>query len=216
MNSFGIQAAVDRVLGRRPPNSIDTDVLQSSITATDYCFVKEVIDSLCQALESVNRLFEAGTLRFCPVRVFLRIIMASIFLLKALSLGIRTTDLETSLGILERSIRALRNSNLDEMHLASRYGELLDMHLERYRQSLVPTAIPQGIHTVNQASRWIFDNNIPQKDDALGDLPMPGVDDWLALPSDLSIAPFGFATDDPSIAEPEDSSWDFLWSLPNI
>ncbi|KAI7763145.1 hypothetical protein LZL87_012182 [Fusarium oxysporum] len=216
MNSFGIQAAVDRVLGRRPPNSIDTDVLQSSITATDYSFIKEVINSSCQALESVNRLFEAGTLRYCPVRVFLRTIMASIFLLKALSLGIRTTDLETSLGILERSIRALRNSNLDEMHLASRYGELLDMHLERYRQSMVPTTIPQGFHPVNQTSQWIFDNSVPPVDDSLGDLSMPAVDDWLALPFDPSMAPFGFATDDPDVAEPEDRSWDFLWSLPNV
>ncbi|KAF5964826.1 positive transcription regulator of ARO9 ARO10 [Fusarium bulbicola] len=216
MNSFGIQAAVDRVFGRRPPNSVDTDVLQSSITATDYSFIKEVIDSSCQALESVNRLFEAGTLRYCPVRVFLRIIMASIFLLKALSLGIRTTDLETSLGILERSIRALRNSNLDEMHLASRYGELLDMHLERYRQSMVPTTIPQGIRTVDQTSQWIFDTSVPLVNDALGDLSMPAVDDWLALPFDPSMAPFGFATDDPDMAEPEDRSWDFLWSLPNV
>ncbi|KAF5647821.1 ARO80-positive transcription regulator of ARO9 and ARO10 [Fusarium tjaetaba] len=216
MNSFGIQAAVDRVLGRRPSNSIDTDVLQSSITATDYSFVKEVTDSSCQALESVNRLFEAGTLRFCPVRVFLRIIMVSIFLLKALSLGIRTTDLETSLGVLERSIRALRNSNLDEMHLASRYGELLDMHLERYRQSMVPTTIPQGIRGVDQTSQWIFDNSVPPVDDSLGNLSMPAVDDWLALPFDPSMAPFGFATDDPDMAEPEDRSWDFLWSLPNV
>ncbi|KAF5601717.1 ARO80-positive transcription regulator of ARO9 and ARO10 [Fusarium subglutinans] len=198
MNSFGIQAAVD------------ADVLQSSITATDYSFIKEVIDSSCQALESVNRLFEAGTLRYCPVRVFLRIIMASIFLLKALSLGIRTTDLETSLGILERSIRALRNSNLDEMHLASWYGELLDMHLERYRQSMVPTTIPQGIRTVDQTSQWIFDTSVPLVNDALGDLSMPAVDDWLALPFDPSMAPFGFATDDPDMAEPEYRLWDFL------
>ncbi|KAF5684669.1 positive transcription regulator of ARO9 ARO10 [Fusarium denticulatum] len=215
MNSFGIQAAVDRVLGRRPPNSIDTDVLQSSITATDYSFIKEVINSSCQALESVNRLFEAETLRYCPVRVFLRIIMVSIFLLKALSLGIRTTDLETSLGILERSIRALRNSSLDEMHLASRYGELLDMHLERYRQSMVPTTVPQGIRAVDQTSQWIFDNSVPPVADSL-DLSMPAVDDWLALPFDPSMAPFGFATDDPDMAEPEDRSWDFLWSLPNV
>ncbi|RGP64485.1 hypothetical protein FLONG3_9543 [Fusarium longipes] len=216
MNSFGIQAAVDRVVGRRPPDTVDTDVLQSSITATDFCFIKEVIDSSCQAHESVNRLFEAGTLRYCPVRIFLRIIMTSIFLLKALSLGIRTTDLERSLGILERSIRALRNSNLDEMHLASRYGELLDMHLERYRKSMVPTTIPQGIHAADQICQWISYNSMPPEQDVLGDLSMPVVDDWLALPFDPRIAPFGFSTDSSSIVEPEDRSWDFLWSLPIV
>lgn len=216
MNSLGIQAAVDRVLGGRPPNSIDNDVLQSSITATDYSFIKEVIDSSCQALESVNRLFEAGTLRYCPVRVFLRIIMASILLLKALSLGTRTTDLEISLGVLERCIEALRASGLDEMHLASRYGDLLDMHLERFRQGMVPTSVPRGILPVNQSSQWTFDSSAPQGDDALGDMSMPAADDWLALPFDPSIAPFGFTTDDLGLAEPDDRSWDFLWSLPNV
>ncbi|KAF5004397.1 hypothetical protein FDECE_9117 [Fusarium decemcellulare] len=216
MNSLGIQAVVDRVLGGRPPNSIDSDILQSSITATDYSFIKEVIDSSCQALESVNRLFEAGTLRYCPVRVFLRIIMASIFLLKALSLGTRTTDLEASLGVLEKSIEALRASSLDEMHLASRYGELLEMHLERFRQGMVPTSVPRGIPPVNHSSQWSFDNNVPQGDGTLGDVPMTAVDDWLALPFDPSIAPFGFSTDAPDLAEPEDRSWDFLWNLPNV
>ncbi|WZH44190.1 uncharacterized protein QYS62_005208 [Fusarium acuminatum] len=204
MNSLGIQAAVDRILGGRPPNSIDNDVLQSSITATDYSFIKEVIDSSCQALESVNRLFEAGTLRYCPVRVFLRIIMASILLLKALSLGTRTTDLEISLSVLERCIEALRASSLDEMHLASRYGDLLDMHLERFRQGMVPTSVPRGILPVNQSSQWTFDSSVPQGDDALGDMSMPAADDWLALPFDPSIAPFGFSTDDPGLAEPDD------------
>ncbi|KAH6964562.1 hypothetical protein DER45DRAFT_626941 [Fusarium avenaceum] len=216
MNSLGIQAAVDRVLGGRPPNSIDNDVLQSFITATDYPFIKEVIDSSCQALESVNRLFEAGTLRYCPVRVFLRIIMASILLLKALSLGTRTTDLEISLGVLERCIEALRASGLDEMHLASRYGDLLDMHLDRFRQGMVPTSVPRGILPVNQSSQWTFDSSVPQGDDALGDMSMPAADDWLALPFDPSIAPFGFTTDDLGLAEPDERSWDFLWSLPNV
>ncbi|KAM6515641.1 hypothetical protein FALCPG4_013858 [Fusarium falciforme] len=215
MNSLGIQAVVDRVLGGRPPNSINTDIFQSSITATDYSFIREVIDGSCQALESINRLSEAGTLRYCPVRVFLRIIMASIFLLKALSLGSRTTDLEASLNVLERSIEALKASNLDEMHLASRYGELLEMHLEKFRQGMVPTSIPRGIPLVDESTQWAFDSGVPQGE-SLGDVPMPAVDDWLALPFDPSIAPFGFSNDANEFAEQEDRSWDFLWSLPNV
>ncbi|KAM5356718.1 hypothetical protein ACJ41O_003364 [Fusarium nematophilum] len=217
LNSLGIQAVVDRVLGGRPPNSIDTDILHSSITATDYSFIREVIDASCQALESVNRLFEAGTLRYCPVRVFLRIIMASIFLLKALSLGTRTTDLEASLGVLEKSIEALRAArSLDEMHLASRYGELLEMHLQRFRQGMVPTSVPRGIPPVEGGAHWDFGNAASQRNDTLGDVSMPAVDDWLALPFDPSMAPFGFSTDVPDLAESEDRSWDFLWNLPNV
>ncbi|KAF7552171.1 hypothetical protein G7Z17_g4494 [Cylindrodendrum hubeiense] len=219
MNSLGIQAVVDRVLGRRPPDATDTEILQSSITVTDYAFIKEVIDSSCQTLESVNRLFDAGTLRYSPVRIFLRIIMASIFLLKALSLGTRTADLEASLTILERSIEALRASSLDEMHLAARYGELLAMHVAKFRQGMVPALVPRGIPSVDSNGRWEFGSWVQsqQLGEGLGEISsLEGVDDWLALPFDASIAPFGFSGDVSDLPDIDDRSWDLLWNLPNV
>lgn len=219
MNSLGIQAVVDRVLGRRPPDATDTEILQSSITATDYSFIKEVIDGSCQTLESVNRLFDAGTLRYSPVRIFLRIITASIFLLKALSLGTRTADLESSLAILERSIEALRASSLDEMHLAARYGELLALHLAKFRQGMVPASVPRGIPTVDTNGRWEFGigGRSQQLGEGLGEISsLDTVDDWLALPFDASIAPFGFSGDVTDLPDLDDRSWDLLWNLPNV
>ncbi|KAH6976036.1 hypothetical protein BKA56DRAFT_552471 [Ilyonectria sp. MPI-CAGE-AT-0026] len=219
MNSLGIQAVVDRVLGRRPPDATDTEILQSSITAIDYSFIKEVIDGSCQTLESVNRLFDAGTLRYSPVRIFLRIITASIFLLKALSLGTRTADLESSLAILERSIEALRASSLDEMHLAARYGELLALHLAKFRQGMVPASVPRGIPTVDTNGRWEFGigGHSQQLGEGLGEISsLDTVDDWLALPFDASIAPFGFSGDVTDLPDLDDRSWDLLWNLPNV
>ncbi|KAK7416530.1 hypothetical protein QQX98_005134 [Neonectria punicea] len=210
MNSLGIQAVIDRVLGKRPPNATDNEILQSSITATDYAFIKEVIDGSCQTLESVNRLFEAGTLRYSPIRIFLRIITASIFLLKALSLGTRTADLESSLAIMERSIEALRASSLDEMHLAARYGELLAMHLARFRHGMVPVSVPRGIPTAEANGLFEFGNAGKHLGEGLGDLfSLATADDWLALPFDASMAPFGCSSDVPELPELDDRSWDF-------
>ncbi|KAH7144519.1 hypothetical protein B0J13DRAFT_555417 [Dactylonectria estremocensis] len=219
MNSLGIQAVVDRVLGRRPPDANDTEILQSSITTTDYAFIKEVIDGSCQTLESVNRLFDAGTLRCSPIRIFLRIITASIFLLKALSLGTRTADFEASLAILERSIEALRASSLDEMHLAARYGELLATHLAKFRQGMVPASIPRGIPTAETNGRWDYGSGVqPQQlGEGLVDLSsLDTVSGWLALPFDASIAPFGFSGNVPDLSDFDDRSWDLLWNLPNV
>ncbi|KPM35711.1 hypothetical protein AK830_g10868 [Neonectria ditissima] len=208
---------VDRVLGRRLPNATDAGILRSSTTATDYAFIKEVIDGSCQTLESVNKLFEAGTLRYSPIRIFLRIITASIFLLKALSLGTRTADLEASLATMERSIEALRASSLDEMHLAARYGELLAMHLARFRHGMVPASIPRGIPAVDTTSRFKIAGEGQQLGEGEGDLSsLNTADDWLALPFDPSMAPFGFSGDVPELPELDDRSWDLLWSLPNV
>lgn len=216
MNSLGIQAVVERVLGKGAPRVTNPDILQSSITSVDYAFIKEVIDGSCQVLESVNRIFEAGTLRHCPMRIFLRIITASIFLLKALSLGTRTADLQASLDMLETVIKALQQSNLDEMHLACRYGELLEMHLEKFREGMIAASIPQGISPAHTSNQLEFHSGMNHAESALEGMQFGGMDDWMALPFDPSVAPFGFWNGGPDLPESDDRSWDFLWNLPNV
>jgi hypothetical protein len=67
--------------------------------------------------------------------MFSRMISASIFLLKALALGVRKTKLTESLHVLEMAISALQTSNLDDIHLAAQYGELLKIQVDRLRRS---------------------------------------------------------------------------------
>jgi hypothetical protein len=62
-------------------------------------------------------------------------ISVSIFLLKALGLGVRKIKLTESLNILDLAILALQNSNLDDIHLAAQYGELLKIIVDRFRKS---------------------------------------------------------------------------------
>lgn len=159
-HSFGMQAVVERVLAdahshsnsassnnNNPYNSnnVDSNTNQHTnaeinLDPIDHEFIQEVIDGSCQILKKVIELAQADKLRFSPVRIFLRVTSSSIFLLKALSLGVRHTKLQESLDVLEKSIQALRSNILDDVHLASRYAILLEVHLSRLRRNLVASS----------------------------------------------------------------------------
>lgn len=208
---------MDRVLGKDGLHVGQPDVIHASLTATDYGFIQEVLDGSCQILRCVNKLAAAGTLSFCPVRIFLRITGASIFLLKALSLGSHTVNVQASLATLEQSIKALHSSGLDDMHLASRYAALLHVHVSRFRQCMIPSSAPRGIPPPEvQGSGWEGAGTTTQVGDDLAfDFQSP-VYDWLSLPFDPSMAPFDLADNTFDLAESEDNLWDFSWSLPTV
>lgn len=217
MNSLGMQAIVDRVLEDGGPNGGQPNLMQASVTPTDYEFIQEVLDGSCQILQSVNKLADAGSLRFCPVRVFIRIIGASIFLLKALSLGAHTSNIQASLVTLERSIQALHSSSLDDMHLASRYATLLDVHVARFRQCLIPSTVPRGIPPPELNNfNWDDNGDLLQMSGAFSTDLQNATEDWLSLPFDASLAPFGLLEDAFDVTEVEDRAWDFLWNLPTM
>lgn len=96
-------------------------------------------------------LSDQGILQYCPVRLYLRIVSASIFLLKSLSLGSREADISASLEALDRCIAALQNSRSDDIHLSNRYATLIARHVQRFRRNfrvkektfLPPTATSQ-------------------------------------------------------------------------
>lgn len=216
MNSLGMQAIVDRALEDGGPNAGPPNLMRASVTPTDYEFIQEVLDGSCQTLQSVIKFAEAGSLRFCPVRVFLRIIGASIFLLKALSLGAHTSNIEASLVTLENSIKALHASSLDDMHLASRYATLLDVHVARFRQCLIPSTVPRGIPPPELNFGWEDNADLLQMNGNFSAELSNVTEDWLSLPFDPSMAPFGLIEDSFDVTEIEDRAWDFLWNLPIV
>lgn len=172
MHSFGMQAVVERVLADAHSSSnstssnnnnnnntydnsnpIDSSTNQHTNTEInldpiDHEFIQEVIDGSCQILKKVIELAQADKLRFSPVRIFLRVTSSSIFLLKALSLGVRHTKLQESLDVLEKSIQALRSNILDDVHLASRYAILLEVHLSRLRRNLVASSSSAAMNKI--------------------------------------------------------------------
>jgi hypothetical protein len=169
MHSFGMQAVVERVLADAHSNSNSTSSnpkmyntnssnndstshqhtnTEINLDPIDHEFIQEVIDGSCQILKKVIELAQADKLRFSPVRIFLRVTSSSIFLLKALSLGVRHTKLQESLDVLEKSIQALRSNILDDVHLASRYAILLEVHLSRLRRNLVASSSSVAMNKV--------------------------------------------------------------------
>ncbi|KAF1363861.1 hypothetical protein EJ07DRAFT_162411 [Lizonia empirigonia] len=222
-NSVGMQAVVERTLAETDTDVPQDDILPMNLEPRDYDFIQEVVDGSCQILQKVVQLSESGALRYSPVRIFLRITTSSIYLIKGLSLGSRNQKLQSSLDILDAAIRALRASVLDDMHLASRYATLLELHVARLRDSFVVSSRPPRIPSRptsaerNGTTGMDFLNNHAGQSalaglagDVTGMMPD---DDWLALPFDPAMAPFGLDNQQ-NFQSFDDGTLDFIWNLP--
>lgn len=230
-HSVGMQAVVERAVADADPNNFD-DVRPMTIDPTDYDYIQEVIDGCCQILQKVVHLAEVGALRFSPVRIVLRITSASIFLMKALSLGTRQAVLQESLEILERSISALKSNALDDVHLSTRYATLLELHVSRLRRNLLassrnaknsrgatrrssmgPPLWPENGDRTNTINTPVS-QDLPSSD--LGFMPSINemADDWLSLPFDPSMAPFSMSNGG-QFPMCEGGALDFIWNLPS-
>lgn len=246
VNSLGMQAVVERTLDEaddfNPPNPDPNEpsppIQPLSVDSTDYDFIQEVVDGSCEILRKVIKLAEANLLRFAPVRIYLHITTSAIYLIKGLSLGVWNTKLRASLDVLDRGIQALRSGTLDDMHLASRYATLLEVHVARLRRSFVVASRPPRLTTrppsMEQGAAYAGGSATPapeqqpqqqqqQQQFGEGELDINALsggaassDDWLALPFDPSMAPFGAGGSGiqkfPGL---DDGMLSFLWNLPS-
>lgn len=129
--------------------------------------------------------------------------------MKALALGVRSSKLQEALQILDQAIATLLDTNQDDVHLKSRYAGLLQTLVSRLRESLVSSY--SGIS-----------NDVPPSD-SYGDMSVmdiggfsdAAINDWLSLPFDPSMAPFGSMEGDFGVRlDGVDLDLDFLWQLP--
>lgn len=221
-----MQAVVERVLADSDPNA--DEVRATNIDPIDYEYIQEVIEGCCQILHKVNQLSRMEVLRFSPVRIFLRITSSSIFLMKALSLGTRQAKLRESLDCLEQCCQALRSNALDDIHLSTRYATLLELHVARLRRNLLASSKgkhPKTSHGKRRSSTGLLPNpdlETPVMDEsqnisAVGLVPSLNdiaADDWLSLPFDPSMAPFGISSGGQFPAY-EGGALNFIWNLPS-
>jgi len=234
-----MQAACERMVeeAKHQP-SRSTECLPSIIDDIDHEYVQEVISGSSEILRRITAMATQDVLRFAPVRVFLRVTTSSVFLLKAISLGVRNSQLRSTLDVLDSSIQALRTSTLDDMHLATRYATLMEMHVNRWRRNFVVSSKPS--RPGNVASRRLSPEREVAAEGRMCSAPHASVDqgveaaampftgdeyssmdnfsmeDWLAVPFDPSMAPFG-----PDGAQPfppafGDGALDFIWNLPGL
>jgi hypothetical protein len=225
-NSLGIQAVVERAF---LDTSHDEDA-PYSIDDVDHAFIEEVVSSACEILHKAVTLAETSLLRFHPIRTFLRVIGASVFLLKAIGLGTRNAQLQSSFDLLERSISALKCCAVDDVHLAAPYAKLLERHVARLLHRFVVSSKESapgrgatmttssdraGIYAAGRhpARSMTAETGQPPEMGVPGTDRNLGPDDWLYLPSDLSMAPFGWDEMQDTSAFSE-NGLDFLWDLP--
>ncbi|KAI1170382.1 transcriptional activator ARO80 [Nemania sp. FL0916] len=112
--------------------------------AEDQECVKEVVSGCRNLLRIVvDGLFKGGYLKHAPVRTYFRIISGAMFLLKTFALGAPKSDVETSISLLDRTVHALRTCVVDDVHLGTRFGDLLESLTTRLRDrfKFAPTSV---------------------------------------------------------------------------
>jgi len=146
VNSIAIQASVERINTQGVGDLwMQQDFLRRE-NAQDLQAIKVVRESSGEILGIATRLSDDGFLAFCPVRVFLRIVAASIFLLKAISLGAKEADANASLCLLEKCIDALMLGRADDIHLSSRYADLIARHVRSFKRNLRSSRRPKLVN----------------------------------------------------------------------
>ncbi|KAK0763365.1 hypothetical protein N5P37_002742 [Trichoderma harzianum] len=132
INSVALQAVAGRLSkddGRvRNPHLMDNQ---------DSDFVREVIDASSRVLEMVIELSRDGNLKYLPVRIFIRVASASMYLINALALGVRGNELDRLLGLLDRTVEALCLNAVDDVHLGFGYAVLLKENTKGLRERFI-------------------------------------------------------------------------------
>jgi hypothetical protein len=235
VHSITMQALVEQVSVSASSEKHTWDLHESWSTkrSQDFSSVDEVRICSCKILALAIEFAEQGLLEHCPVRVYLRVVCASVFLLKALSLGAHEADTKSALATLEETVRALQARRADDIHLSGRYSVLMARHVERFKQNMKKTksralstaqtydASP-GNDGTDSWSSW--PNDVSKKtqqtasatprdafDPASFDPPSDSLEPWMLQPFDPQIAPFALEYTEPGIGLAFDSL-DFLWN----
>jgi hypothetical protein len=194
-NSFGMQVQVERMrsTGQSSTSGLAPD--SSSIDASPAvatAYAENVTTHCCALLTIIVDLHTSQSLRYAPVRVFMRTVAASVLLLKTLAIGVRTRQLKSALDLLDRVVQSLESSAVDDVHLARHYATLLNSCLQRARSSFATVSMrattpgwatptqttnPHG----NQTAPAATTTELPEQNDTAAVFGLEG-DDWWALP----------------------------------
>ncbi|KAH8672519.1 hypothetical protein BGZ60DRAFT_469039 [Tricladium varicosporioides] len=109
----------------------------------DQGYVREVVEGSRELLKTVvHGLLPGGYLKHAPVRTYFRIISGAMFLLKTFALGASKSDVEISIGLMDKAVDALRNCVVDDVHLGIRFADLLETLTSRLRGRFI--SAPRG------------------------------------------------------------------------
>ncbi|KAL2188497.1 hypothetical protein L209DRAFT_751463 [Thermothelomyces heterothallicus CBS 203.75] len=114
--------------------------------AEDQEYVREVVNGSRNLLRTVvEGLLPGDYLKHAPVRTYFRIISGAMFLLKTFALGAPKADVELSIQLMDRTVDALRNCVVDDVHLGIRFADMLETLTSRLRNRFIyapPPPVP--------------------------------------------------------------------------
>lgn len=111
--------------------------------AEDQEYVKEVVNGSRNLLRTVvEGLLPGDYLKHAPVRTYFRIISGAMFLLKTFALGAPRSDVELSISLMDKTVDALRNCVVDDVHLGIRFADLLESLTSRLRNRFIHAPAP--------------------------------------------------------------------------
>ncbi|CAK7272087.1 zinc finger transcriptional activator [Sporothrix epigloea] len=130
------------------------------ITAVDQAYVKEVVDGCRSLLRTVvDGLLPGGFLMHAPVRTYFRIISGAMFLLKTFALGAPRADVELSVTLMDRCVDALRNCVVDDVHLGTRFADLLESLTSRLRNRFIHAPSLTASNNASQSAGYKSTNS---------------------------------------------------------
>lgn len=137
IKAISLQAVVNRVAAQTQQSGVtqiwDAGSIGNSISVQDQSFIRGLIEDCQSVLKIATSLAENRALRYAPLRILINITSASVFLLKAMSVGVRDSDLKLSLAVLEQSINVLKSSPVDDMDFSARYASLIENQVQRFK-----------------------------------------------------------------------------------
>ncbi|KAK4505715.1 hypothetical protein PRZ48_003680 [Zasmidium cellare] len=162
LNALGLQAVAERCANDQPsPIDPPLEMARAAVASSnsdgqpvaiapatlskwlggDRHYMQNVGDAARNLLKVVvEELNTDGYLRHAPVRTYFRIISVAIMLFKSFSLGATESDVTDSLNLMDRTVEALRTCIVDDVHVASRFADLLDTLSRNLKPRLVRIA----------------------------------------------------------------------------
>ena len=237
VTAVALQAIVDRISARRggASTSREDDDFHEYLDPQDRNFIRQLVIDCQKILQKTAALASTGTLRYAPVRILISITSASVFLLKAISIGGRTADLQVSLSILDDGISALKRCPADDMEFSSRYATLIEKYANRFRWNFkAPIRNVTGLQSHGQDGDQTDNFALPDAGTAQSGREPPSREtntenighnlyepfavfdtgqNWWSQPFDPSIAPFPMNNDHFSLGL-DLNALDFFWNIP--
>ncbi|KAK4140519.1 uncharacterized protein C8A04DRAFT_39817 [Dichotomopilus funicola] len=166
INSLSLQAVVERCTsnaggGSAPQLSPQTQNYYGKLPlgqlggfgADDQEYVREVVGGSRNLLRTVvEGLLPGDYLKHAPVRTYFRIISGAMFLLKTFALGAPKSDVEMSIQLMDRTVDALRNCVVDDVHLGIRFADMLETLTSRLRNRFIYAPPPAAASTTDGRS----------------------------------------------------------------